>query len=42
MDPQKLYEYLSVGKPVVSTLVAGVEVFRNVIPIARSKEEFLL
>lgn len=42
MNPQKLYEYLSIGKPVVSTPVAGVEVFSKVMRIAGSKEEFLL
>jgi glycosyltransferase involved in cell wall biosynthesis len=42
MNPQKLYEYLSIGKPVVSTPVVGVEVFSKVMRIAGSREEFLL
>lgn len=40
-DPIKLYEYLAVGKPVVTTNIAGVDVFRNSITIAKTKEEFL-
>jgi hypothetical protein len=30
------------GKPVLSTSVAGVEVFNKVMRIARSKEDFVL
>ncbi len=41
MDPLKLYEYLAAGKPVVTTNIAGVDVFKDVITIARTKEEFL-
>ena len=41
MNPIKLYEYLAAGKPVVTTDIAGVEVFKNHIVIAKSKEEFL-
>ncbi len=40
-DPIKLYEYLAVGKPVVTTNIAGVDVFKDVITIAKTKEEFL-
>ena len=39
-DPIKLYEYLAAGKPVVTTLIAGVDVFNEQITIARTKEEF--
>lgn len=39
-DPIKLYEYLAAGKPVVTTPIAGVDVFKDVITIARTKEEF--
>lgn len=39
-DPIKLYEYLAAGKPVVTTNIAGVDVFRKIITIAKTKEEF--
>lgn len=39
-DPIKLYEYLAMGKPVVSTNIAGMNNFRKQITIAHSKEEF--
>lgn len=41
MDPLKLYEYLAAGKPVVTTNIAGVKVFNDIITIAKTKEEFL-
>jgi len=34
MDPIKLYDYLATGKPIVSTPVAGVERFADVVYIA--------
>ena len=40
-DPIKLYEYLAAGKPVVSTPILGVDVFKDIITIAQTKEEFL-
>lgn len=40
MDPKKLYEYLSCGKPVVCTNVSGVDKFKYDIKIAKTKEEF--
>jgi len=40
-NPLKLYEYLAAGKSVVTTNVGGVEVFIDLITIARSPEEFL-
>ena len=40
-DHIKLYEYLAAGKPVVSTGVVGSDVFKDIITIANSKEEFL-
>jgi glycosyltransferase involved in cell wall biosynthesis len=40
-DPIKLYEYLSAGKPVVTTNIAGVKIFKDIIIIAETKEEFL-
>lgn len=40
-DHIKLYEYLAAGKPVVSTSVVGSEVFKDIITIANSNEEFL-
>ena len=39
-DPIKLYEYLAMGKPVVSTNISGIQNFRKQITIAYSKEEF--
>lgn len=41
LDPVKLYEYLSLGKPVVSTRVSGSERFSEVIAIASNYQEFL-
>lgn len=41
MNPLKVYEYLALGKPVVSTDVAGVRIFRGDIEIAGNKEEFV-
>lgn len=41
MDPLKLYEYLSTGKPIVSTSVAGIERFRDVIYVGDTADEFL-
>ena len=41
MDPLKLYEYLALGRPVVSTPVAGTEKFKGLITIASGVEGFL-
>lgn len=41
MDPLKLYEYLALGCPVVTTAVAGVEEFSSVIKIAADREDFI-
>lgn len=41
MDPIKLYDYMATGKPVVSTSVTEAIKFREVMKIAKSKEEFL-
>jgi glycosyltransferase involved in cell wall biosynthesis len=40
MNPLKLYEYLACGKPVVTTPVAGIENFKDLIYVASNKEEF--
>ncbi len=40
MDPQKLYEYLASGRPIVTTGVAGTEKFADVLKIADTAEEF--
>ena len=40
MNPMKLYEYLACGKPVVTTPVAGIDNFKDLISIASTKEEF--
>jgi glycosyltransferase involved in cell wall biosynthesis len=42
MDPIKLYDYLATGKPVVSTPVAGVERFADVVRVADGPEAFLV
>ena len=42
MNPLKLYEYLACGKPVVSTPVAGTELFQSVIRVAETKESFVM
>ena len=39
-NPIKVFDYLAAGKPVVSTPVAGVEPFRDLIYIASSPKEF--
>ena len=39
-NPVKLYEYLAVGKPVVSTPVADVESFEGLVRVGRTPEEF--
>jgi glycosyltransferase involved in cell wall biosynthesis len=41
MDPQKIYDYLASGKPIVSTPVAGTERFRELIEIGRTPDEFV-
>ncbi|MBI2910200.1 MAG: glycosyltransferase [Chloroflexi bacterium] len=40
-DPLKLYGYLASGKPIVSTDVAGVDAFADVVRISVSKESFV-
>ncbi len=40
MDPIKLYDYMASGKPIVSTPVAGVDRFDDVVYIAEGTEEF--
>jgi len=39
-NPLKLYQYLAVGKPVVSTAISGLEGFEDVVYIANDKEKF--
>jgi len=41
MNPLKLYVYCSLGIPVVSTDVANIDAFRNVIAVAGSRQEFV-
>jgi len=41
MDPIKLYDYLASGKPIVTTPVAGVERFADVVYVGRTLERFL-
>jgi glycosyltransferase involved in cell wall biosynthesis len=40
MDPIKLYDYMAPGKPIVSTPVAGVDRFEDVVYIANGAEGF--
>ncbi|NQU99602.1 MAG: glycosyltransferase, partial [Parcubacteria group bacterium] len=40
MNPLKLYDYLACGKPIITTPVAGIDNFRDLISIASPKEEF--
>ena len=40
VDPVKLYEYLSVGKPVVATTLKEIEIYRDVITLADGVAEF--
>lgn len=40
MNPMKMYDYLALGKPIVSTPGAGLELFDDLIEIAHTKEEF--
>lgn len=40
MNPLKLYEYLACGKPIVTTQVAGIEKFEELLYTAKTKEEF--
>lgn len=39
-DPLKLYEYLSTGKPVVSTALPAVEDFREFVYVSNSQADF--
>lgn len=41
MDPIKLYDYLATGKPIVSTPVAGVERFADVVHVAPTAMTFV-
>jgi len=40
-DPVKVYEYLSGGKPVVSVALPELEPFRDLLYIARDRDDFL-
>ncbi len=40
MNPLKLYEYIAAGKPVITTAVAGVEQFGDLVTLAVSPEDF--
>ena len=41
VDPLKLYEYLATGKPVVSTNVAPVRRFEELVYVAKDRTEFV-
>ncbi|HMG84024.1 MAG TPA: glycosyltransferase [Ferruginibacter sp.] len=38
--PRKVDEYLSIGKPVVATKTVAMEIFKDVVSLAQSKEEY--
>ena len=40
-NPLKLYDYLTTGRPVVSTRVAGVEGFEDVVEVAADRASFI-
>ncbi len=40
MNPMKLYEALALGKPVISTSVAGLDRFRDHVEVADTPEDF--
>jgi hypothetical protein len=41
MDPTKLYDYMVTGKPIVSTEVAGLERFPDVVYTGNTSQAFL-
>ena len=40
-NPLKLYDYLTTGKPIVSTRIAGVTGFEDVVVVADDRESFI-
>lgn len=40
-SPLKLFDYLAAGKPIVSTNIAGVRDFKNIVRIGHTKEDFV-
>lgn len=41
VNPIKMYEYLSAGKPIISTPLPEVTQYRQIIEIADTPEEFI-
>jgi len=39
-NPMKLYEYLAMGKPVVSTPIPAIEIYSPIVKIGRNAQEF--
>ena len=39
-NPMKLYEYLAMGKPVVSTPIPAIEIYSPIVKIGRNDQEF--
>jgi glycosyltransferase involved in cell wall biosynthesis len=40
-NPLKLYDYLTTGRPIVSTPIAGISGFEDVVQVARDRESFI-
>jgi hypothetical protein len=40
-NPLKLYDYLTTGKPIVSTRIAGIAGFEDVVTVADDREAFI-
>jgi glycosyltransferase involved in cell wall biosynthesis len=41
MSPLKLFQYLASGRPVVSTAIAGIDTFSDLLRVARDEAEFI-
>ena len=41
MSPLKIFQYIGSGRPIVSTMIAGVERFKEIINIANNYDDFI-
>ena len=41
VNPVKLYEYLALGKPVITTNIPEVRLYQDIVYIAESRDEFV-